>query len=452
MAADRTAAPVLAGVLSAAGVGAVYGRPLADLPVTSVGDASVALLLAHAHRAVAGTVAAAHLGDGAFVVPGASPEGGPLPEQPPARVEIDDVADLMALAPALAEAAQGRGLRVQIDLDVASRVPAGAPSLAPAPVDPSSLDAEEHELLGVLELTRDAAQTVVLAGPGVLARDEVGGLRALAAAGRLGVLNTWGAKGVFHWQSRHHVATVGLQERDFELAGLPQCDLVLVTGLDEREAPRRLWGSFPHRVVAPECLGALAERWPTDGEFAPMPALRERLAAVTQAGWSVTSVPLMPTLVTRSYARVLGHGGLIASDPGTAGFWVARTFTTTRLGSAFVPAAPLRGWAAACVLVSRLLAPLRPALAVVDGPLDEPTNAVLAEAARLGVGVGIEAWQDDGEAHGPDEHLARLPALAGPDSAVATLRTDPRQFDEMVEAAGPVRAWSGDEARLSGGD
>ena len=84
----------------------------------------------------------------------------------------------------------------------------------------------------------------------------VGGLRALAAAGRLGVLNTWGAKGVFHWQSRHHWATVGLQELDFELGGLGSADLVLVTGVDEREAPPRFWAQLPASDRAARRSGA----------------------------------------------------------------------------------------------------------------------------------------------------------------------------------------------------
>jgi hypothetical protein len=176
-----------------------------------------------------------------------------------------------------------------------------------------------------------------------------------------------------------------------------------------------------------------------------VPVLRKRLAAVTQAGWQASSVPIMPTLATRHYAQVLGHGGLVAADPGIAGFWVARTFSTTRLGSALVPAAPIRGWAAACVVVSRLRAPFRPAIAVIDGPLDEWTAAVLTEAARMGVEVGVEAWQDAGPSTTPAEHVARLQMLAGTELAFATLRTDARQMDEMIDAAGPVRAWTSDE-------
>ena len=439
-----TAGALLARVLSAAGVGATYGVPLAGVPVTEVRGAGVALLLAHAHRSVHGVPAVAHVGDGVLLVPGHSPQGGPEPEPPSAVVVVDEGSDLAALAPSLAEAVRGEGVRVDVRIDASAPVPDG-PVALPAP--PEGWAEPSDEL--VAELAQ-AQRAVVLAGPGVVEHRAVGGLRALAAVGRLGVLNTWGAKGVFHWQSRHHWATVGLQQRDFELGGVPEADLVLAVGVDEREAPPRLWaapGGAAVCVVAPEALGPLAERWPrAAGEFVDLPPLRRRLAAVTQAGWAATGTPLVPSLVTRHYARVLGEAGLVAADPGTAGYWVARTFATTRLGSALVPAAPLEGWAAACVLVARLAAPLRPALAVVDGPPGGRTESLLVEAARLGVRLGVETWQADGEAPGAEAHLARLEGLAAGQGGTATLATDGRQLAEMVEVAGPVRAWTGDEA------
>jgi hypothetical protein len=440
-----TAGSVLARALAAGGIGAAYGHPLDGVPVTEVTDPAVAVLLAQAHRAVHGVVAVAHVGDGTLVVPGPRP-GSPWDRADSAdSVVIDDVDALRTLALLVAERASEDGVRLQVRVDLA----------APAPVGPVARPVSPDEWLEpnpslVRDVTR-ASRVVVLAGPGVVDRRAVGALRALAVAGRLGVLNTWGAKGVFHWQSRHHWATVGLQTRDFELGGIPEADLVLAVGVDEREAPRRLWAErAPVREVPPQALGPLAERWPvTPGDFPDVPPLRERLAAVTQAGWTATSVPLMPSRVTLHYARVVGESGLVAADPGTAGYWVARTFATTRLGSVLVPSAPLEGWAAACVLVARLAAPLRPALAVVDSGGGERTSAVLAEASRLGVGIGVEAWDPDVAPSSAEQHLARLDDLVSgdPGAVTSTVATDPRQLAEMVDAAGPVRAWTDDQRR-----
>ncbi len=443
----RTATQVLRQVLSIGGVSAAYGRPLPGLLVTEVSDPQTALLLAHAHRVVHGVATMAHLGDGHVIVVGPRPElvvhadGGHRPGQlslPAERRVIGDIDEVFTLGPAVADAVGRGGMWLHLDIDPASTV-GDQPMAWPNAVD---WPEPEPSLLGALSA---ASTVVVLAGPDVVRRGAVGGLRALAAAGRLGVLNTWGAKGVFHWQSRHHWATVGLQELDFELGGLGVADIVLTVGLDEAEAPRRLWKMYPYRVIAPELLAPLAERWPTPGSFAEMPPLRDRLAAVTQAGWSATGSPLKPSRVTLHYAHVLGHGGLVAADPGTAGFWVARTFATTRLGTAFVPSQPIPGWAVACVLVARLVAPWRPALAVLDGPVDERTVAVLDQAQRLGITVGVEAWHAAGEALDPEAHLARVAALASGGDFVGTLATDDRQLEEMVAVAGPVRAWTSRE-------
>lgn len=441
---EETAGQLLARVLSAAGIGAAYGRPLPGLPVRVVSDPGVALLLAHAHRAVHATPAVAHLGDGTVVVTGAAgPESsagaGAPPALPEARMVVEHAAALAAAAPSVAYAVAGKGLVLQLDLDP------DAPLASPATLDaPTAADGWQEPDADVLADVAAAKRIVVLTGPGVVAQRAVDDLHALAAVGRLGVLNTWGAKGVFHWQSPHHWATVGLQELDFELGGLGGADLVLAVGIDEREAPPRLWAQYPHRVVAPASLGALAAGWRSvASSFGDMPPLRSQLAAVTQAGWTSNATPIVPSLVTRHYAQVVGDGGLVAADAGPAGFWVARTFATTRLGGALVPSGVVRGWAAACVLVARVGNPLRRAVAVVDGPLDDLCRAVLDEAARGGVAVAVEVWQDGGEELGPEDHRPRLEELVAA-GGVVTLGTDGRQLDEMVAVAGPLRAWTDD--------
>ena len=60
----RPAVQVLVQALAVGGVVAAYGRPMPGLPMTEVADPQVALLLAHAHRAVHGVPAVAHIGDG----------------------------------------------------------------------------------------------------------------------------------------------------------------------------------------------------------------------------------------------------------------------------------------------------------------------------------------------------------------------------------------------------
>jgi len=292
----------------------------------------------------------------------------------------------------------------------------------------------------VVTALESASAPVLVAGPGVVLADAVPGLHALAAAGSLGVLNTWGAKGVFDWRSRHHLATVGLQALDFERGGLADADLVVATGIDEQEMLTD-WRLAPVVEVAPEMLDPLAERWGRPRTEITVPPLRADLARVTQEGWEVASAPLPPTRVTRHYSTVLGGGGLVAADPGVAGYWVARTFGTTGVGGAQVPAgADAIGFSIAAALVAQLADPGRPVLAVVD-QLGDVHRRLLEVAARLSVDISVEEWRDGGDALDADAHLARLEALTGR-GGVVSIATDPRQLDRMIEVAGPIVAWT----------
>ena len=77
--------------------------------------------------------------------------------------------------------------------------------------------------------------------------------------------------------------------------------------------------------------------------------------------------------------------------------------------------------------------------------MDEATRAVLEQGALLGIPIGLEAWQPDGRALDADAHVVRLAALAAGSADVVTLATDGHQLTEMIDVAGPVRAWTGEE-------
>jgi len=420
-----TVARLLARALAAHGVDAVYGAPLDGVDVVPVVEPVVAELLAAAHRRVHRCTAAVHRGGGVLTLGHDGLESVAVPE----RV-VRDAVDLLEPLPATC--------RVRLEIDLAApapdRVPVGRPA-AERWVDP------DDEVVARLVA---ATAPAVLAGPGVVDAGAVAGLNAFATSGDVGVLNTWGAKGVFHWRSRHHWATVGLQADDYRLGGFATADLIVATGVDPDEAPADQWQLAPVLTVAPGALGPLSERWRRPQAALAVPPLRAGLAAATQEGWTVSTAPLPPSRVTLHYGEVFGAGGLVAADPGIAGFWVARTFSTTELGSAQVPARRGAGFAAACALVARLRRPRRAVLAALDA-VSDPVLAVLDAAAALGVAVPVEVWDGDGPAVDADAHLARLRLLAVAEAPAApvALRTDARQLARMVDVAGPIVAWEG---------
>ncbi|HET6948995.1 MAG TPA: hypothetical protein VFI47_01370, partial [Acidimicrobiales bacterium] len=333
MAGTSTAGRLAARVLRAAGVEAAYGAPVAGLGAVPVASPLAAGRLAAAHGRVHRRPAAVVVAGGTVTVTvtvagaaGSAGAGGAP------SLTVASVADLAAAVEPLAAAvAAGTGAALRLDLD--PDAPAPAVTLPVAPVrDRWTVPGDD-----TVAAVRAAARPVVLAGPGVVQDGAVPGLHALAAAAHLGVLNTWGAKGVFDWRSRHHLATAGLQAHDFTLGGLGDADLIVTTGLDPAEAGDA-WRLAPSIDVPPGALGPLAERWSRAAVTIPVPPLRPALAAVTQEGWRSDAVPLAPTRVTRHYGQVFGAGGVVAADPGVAGYWVARTFATTDLGGVQVPA------------------------------------------------------------------------------------------------------------------
>jgi hypothetical protein len=417
-----TAGQLLARVLAVNGIDAVFGVALSGVQVTAVIDPDVAELLAVAHRRVHRAGAAVSRGDGRLCI------GAGSAVRAPERV-IGDAAELLDPLPAAVS------LRLELDLDAPApdRVPTSVP-VRDRWVDADPADAER---------LCAAAAPAVLAGPGVVAEGAVDGLNAFATAGDVGVLNTWGAKGVFHWRSRHHWATVGLQAEDYRLGGFDTADLIVATGVDPDEAPAEHWQLAPVLTVAPGALGPLSELWRRPRGPLPVPPLRAGLAAVTQEGWAGTIAPLPPSRITLHYGTVFGSGGLVAADPGIAGYWVARTFSTTELGSAQVPARRGPGFAVACALVARLRRPRRPVLAAIDA-VSGPVTAVLDAAASLGIAVPLEIWDEQAPGMDADTHLERLRRLAVADDPVpATVATDGRQLDRMIDVAGPVVAWGG---------
>ena len=235
------------------------------------------------------------------------------------------------------------------------------------------------------------AELGILVGPGVVG--SVSGLRAFAARVGCGVVNTWGAKGVFPWDSPYHFGTAGLQARDFELAGLGEVDVLVTSGLDPAEVTSRPWEGRAEVVdIAPEDLAAASPSLPPG--TLERPALYSSLAAVVQPMYASTAVPPPAAKAAAALAASLPAGGLVVAEPGLVGFWVARTFPTSVPGSVVVPAVGAREVALAAT---------------------GPVTFVAAAPVALN-GVRVEVWTDD------------------------VVDLDP---SALVAVAGPIVAWGG---------
>jgi hypothetical protein len=176
--------------------------------------------------------------------------------------------------------------------------------------------------------------TGILVGPGVLA--NLDGVRSLAEAVGVAVINTWGAKGAFRWDDPFHGGTAGLQERDFELAGLGDVDVLLTSGLDPLEVTTTPWVERAEVVdVAVAELGVFAADWPHEPSEPSRPRLYTELASVVQPMYADST---SPAARLHEINTSLPANGMVFAPPGLLGFWVARTWSTTIPGSVVVPA------------------------------------------------------------------------------------------------------------------
>lgn len=264
------------------------------------------------------------------------------------------------------------------------------------------------------QLDQPRGRTAMLAGPGVLRDRAVDGLRAFAAGAHVGVANTWGAKGVFNWDSPHHLGTCGLQALDFELLGFGDLDLLWVTGLDVDESPRERYDLGARIVtVEPGDLATFAPHVARSPHPIVPPPLFERIAAVAQPGYVDDRFPRHPARAVMDLKARTPSSGIVTAQPGPAGLWVARTFPTDAPGTVVVPAVVTPGIAVAVALAAALAG--RPGVAVTVGSPDPVTEALIELGARSGAPLTVERWGDD-----VDLSLTSL----------------------LVEAAGPVVAWS----------
>ena len=402
----------------------MYGAyPLGDLANVDPGDPDLSLLLADADGRLGHGWGAALL-DGQILH---------LSSQPGGRARPRPITGLDGFVAALVEAELDptpRTLAFELDFDLH------------APVD-DDLDLSGRADGGVLTTLSPSLadlSIVVFVGPGV-ARGSVDALRELAARGGFGVYNTWGAKGVFRWDSPFHFGTVGLQSRDLEFAGLDDVDLILTSGLDPAELGADPFAGRLVQDIVPWQLGAALADWPRAVRtVATRPALYGTISSIVTPSYEKDSGAVTPPRASLHLAGGAPDEGLVVSDAGTAGFWLARTFPTGVVGSIVVPAIRQPGFAAAAAIVCGLDG--RPCIAVTDEVLDEMSRAALDLAVRLDVPVSIQMWGSGTTT--PDEHLQLTRDGFAGAGRVDSVGLDMSGFEELVGALGPVVAWGAD--------
>ncbi len=255
---------------------------------------------------------------------------------------------------------------------------------------------------------------VVIVGSAAIAEGATPLLRVLAAERRVGMLNTYAAKGLFTWNDPAHLGTIGLQAGDLDLAGVAGAEVVLV-GVPEAEIARS-WltsvGASWRDVAATD----LPELLVPNSEPTPRPLLYDALAEVCGPLYAADSLPMNPARAAADLAGWLPSGSRVGATPDLAGFWLGRTFPTREVGS---------------VTFGERSDAVSATVAVVWGARDA--------AALAAAGVVVECWTATGPALASQERLHRLSALvAAGKGVVVELGVDAGALDALVAVAGAV--------------
>lgn len=315
----------------------------------------------------------------------------------------------------------------------------------------ASAEAQRQTVL-TLDPSLGGLRIVVVVGPGVVRAGGVAGLHSLSRATAAGVFNTWGAKGVERWDSPWHFGTIGLQQRDVELGGIRDADMLIVSGLDPAELSVGELANPVTQEVHPAQLGALCTRWEADGgEPAERPGLFGALSEVMAPLYEDDRAPLSAARASLHLSGALPEGAMAVADAGQAGFWVARSFPTSIPNSVCVPAgqqiSETAGFAAAAALVCHLEG--RAVLAVTDERgFDAPeTGAVLAFAENREVPVALQVWRDEPAGAGSGwtsatAHVELLEQHLGAGSVrVDDVPVRLGDLEALEAVAGSVTAW-----------
>jgi acetolactate synthase-1/2/3 large subunit len=231
----------------------------------------------------------------------------------------------------------------------------------PLPTRRSSHNQEPSagELLAAVELIRDATHPIVLAGNGVMRAGAAPALREFARATGIGVAETFMGKGALDYEDPAALGTVGLQSRDYSLAGFDDADVVITVGYDLVEHAPSNWNPKRDKrivcidTVAPEVdahfitevdligdLYHIVSRLGEELRHEPRTARASRLDDIVlgrfEAGRHDDAFPMQPPRVLWEIREALGRRDILISDVGLHKLWIARMFPAHEPDTVFI--------------------------------------------------------------------------------------------------------------------
>jgi acetolactate synthase-1/2/3 large subunit len=285
-----------------------------------------------------------------------------------------------------------------------------------APVQP---EPGEKELERAAQLIDAAESPIALVGNGAIRAHASRALRAFVHTTGIPVAETFMAKGLVDFDDPHSLGTIGLQARDYEMAGFEDADLVIAIGYDLVEHAPKNWN--PRRdkeIVVIDSVAAEIDEYfiPQVELIGDIKHVLARLAAgchrapehppswCSLHGLVVGALeeargddhfPLRPARVLWDIRQALGPQDMLVSDVGLHKLWIGRMFPAHEPGTVLIANGLAgMGFALPTAIACKLVYPQRGVVAV-SGDAGFLMNAQeLETAVRLRTPVVNVVWEN----------------------------------------------------------
>jgi len=278
---------------------------------------------------------------------------------------------------------------------------------------------------GMRELERaaqiiDAAEApIVLAGNGAIRGHAARALRAFAEVTGISVAETFMAKGLLDYENPYAAGTVGLQARDYEMAGFEDADVVIAVGYDLVEHAPEHWNPRGEKrivvidsvaaeidefyVPEVELIGDIAHvlarlaagcsRAPGNGSEPS--GLREVTFRALGDAREDEHFPMRPPRVLWDIRQALGPEDILVSDVGLHKLWIGRMFPAHEPGTVLIANGLAgMGFALPTAIAAKLVYPERRVVTVSGDGGFLMNCQELETAARLGTAVVNIVWEN----------------------------------------------------------
>jgi acetolactate synthase-1/2/3 large subunit len=233
------------------------------------------------------------------------------------------------------------------------------------------------------------------------------------------VAETFMAKGTVDFEDPHALGTVGLQARDYELAGFDDADLIITVGYDLVEHSPKYWNpNRDKRIVVIDSVAAeIDESFIPEveliGDIAHILArlagsshrpseerlldceLHRMVMGAFEEGREDQSFPLRPARVLWEIRQVLGREDILVSDVGLHKLWIGRMFPAHEPNTVLIANGLAgMGFALPAAIAAKLVHPERNVIAVSGDAGFLMNSQELETAVRLRTAVVNVIWEN----------------------------------------------------------